>query len=248
MAAATSPAAVAAAAGSARWTSDARCDTGLRHPARSVAPFRRPCCKRSGRRSSRVKPCTAARSASRSKAALPMSYLRRDAPARERALMMFAKLRVWDTERNNGVLIYVDLADHQIEIVADRGLAPHVTAEEWNSDCRGRCVMLSARGRSRPARSRPCRPSAPCCRGTFRWPRASATRTNCPTIRPSFRSTAWRSQRPGGTRHGAEGAALAMSLIEPEGLWDRVRRHCERDGRASASRADSAGRRRWVSR
>jgi uncharacterized membrane protein len=64
--------------------------------------------------------------------ALPASYLNRDAPARERALMMFAKLRVWDTERNNGVLIYVDLADHQIEIIADRGLAPHVTAEDWN--------------------------------------------------------------------------------------------------------------------
>ena len=66
-------------------------------------------------------------------AALPMSYLLRDAPARERALTMFAKLRVWDTERNNGVLIYVDLADHQIEIVADRGLAPHVASEEWNT-------------------------------------------------------------------------------------------------------------------
>ena len=55
-------------------------------------------------------------------AALPMSYLRRDAPARERAQMMFSKLRVWDTEQNNGVLIYVELADHQIEIVADRGI------------------------------------------------------------------------------------------------------------------------------
>ena len=66
-------------------------------------------------------------------AALPMSYLLRDAPARERALMMFAKLRVWDTEHNNGVLIYVALADHQIEIVADRGVAPHVTVEEWNN-------------------------------------------------------------------------------------------------------------------
>lgn len=64
---------------------------------------------------------------------LPWSYLRRDAPARERALMLFAKLRVWDTEANNGVLIYVELADHGIEIVADRGIARHVTAAEWRA-------------------------------------------------------------------------------------------------------------------
>jgi uncharacterized membrane protein len=66
-------------------------------------------------------------------AALPMSYLRRDAPARERALMMFSKLRVWDTEQNNGVLIYVEMADHQIEIVADRGIARYVGAEVWKA-------------------------------------------------------------------------------------------------------------------
>ena len=62
---------------------------------------------------------------------LPLSYLKRDAPARERAVMMFGKLRVWDTEHNNGVLIYLLLAEHAIEIVADRGLARHVDAAEW---------------------------------------------------------------------------------------------------------------------
>ncbi len=62
---------------------------------------------------------------------LPLSYLKRDAPARERAVMMFGKLRVWDTEYNNGVLIYLLLAEHAIEIVADRGLARHVDAAEW---------------------------------------------------------------------------------------------------------------------
>jgi len=66
-------------------------------------------------------------------AALPTSYLRRDAPARERALMMFSKLRVWDTERNNGVLIYVEMADQQIEIVADRGVAGHVGEQQWKT-------------------------------------------------------------------------------------------------------------------
>jgi uncharacterized membrane protein len=64
-------------------------------------------------------------------AGLPLSYLRREAPVRERAVMMFGKLRVWDTEHNNGVLIYLLLADHAIEIVADRGLAKHVDAAEW---------------------------------------------------------------------------------------------------------------------
>jgi uncharacterized membrane protein len=66
-------------------------------------------------------------------AALPWSYLRRGAPARERALMVFAKLRVWDTEANNGVLIYVELADRSIEIVADRGIARRVPAAEWQA-------------------------------------------------------------------------------------------------------------------
>ena len=66
-------------------------------------------------------------------AALPWSYVRRDAPARERATMVFAKLRVWDTEQNNGVLIYVELADRAIELVADRGLARRVTQPEWDA-------------------------------------------------------------------------------------------------------------------
>lgn len=64
-------------------------------------------------------------------AGLPLSYLWRGASARERALALFGKLRVWDTEANNGVLIYLLLAEHQIEIVADRGLARHVPASHW---------------------------------------------------------------------------------------------------------------------
>ncbi|UCG96337.1 MAG: TPM domain-containing protein [Burkholderiales bacterium] len=62
---------------------------------------------------------------------LPWSYLKRDAPVRERADMMFAKLRVWDTDERNGVLIYVELADHGIEIVADRGVARAVPPDAW---------------------------------------------------------------------------------------------------------------------
>ena len=64
-------------------------------------------------------------------AGLPLSYLRREAPVRERAVMMFGKLRVWDTAHNNGVLIYLLLAEHAIEIVADRGLSARVAAAQW---------------------------------------------------------------------------------------------------------------------
>jgi uncharacterized membrane protein len=66
-------------------------------------------------------------------AGLPASYVWRSANARERALTMFSKLRVWDTEHNNGVLIYLLLADHAIEIVADRGLARQVAQPVWNA-------------------------------------------------------------------------------------------------------------------
>ena len=73
-------------------------------------------------------------------AALPASYvwrLNRSTPlaavVRQRALMMFSKLRVWDTEHNNGVLIYLQLAEHAIEIVADRGIAQHVSPEQWQT-------------------------------------------------------------------------------------------------------------------
>jgi hypothetical protein len=56
--------------------------------------------------------------------------------ARERALEVFSLLRVWDTEHNNGVLIYVLHAEHAVEIVADRGLARCVAQAEWDSLCR----------------------------------------------------------------------------------------------------------------
>lgn len=64
-------------------------------------------------------------------AGLPNSYLWRDATARERAVAMFGKLRVWDTEHNNGVLIYLLLVEHAIEVVADRGIARKVSEQAW---------------------------------------------------------------------------------------------------------------------
>jgi uncharacterized membrane protein len=66
-------------------------------------------------------------------AALPMGYLWRQATPRERALAIFGKLRVWDTEHNNGVLIYLLLAERAIEIVADRGLGSKVAPEQWQA-------------------------------------------------------------------------------------------------------------------
>ncbi len=65
-------------------------------------------------------------------AGLPLSYLLREATPRERAIAMFGKLRVWDTEHNNGVLIYLLLAEHAIEVVADRALARQVPPGHWS--------------------------------------------------------------------------------------------------------------------
>jgi hypothetical protein len=59
-----------------------------------------------------------------------------DLPARVRALEVFSQLGVWDTEDNNGVLIYVLLADHDVEIVADRGIHARCGAEAWEAVCR----------------------------------------------------------------------------------------------------------------
>jgi uncharacterized membrane protein len=77
-------------------------------------------------------------------AGLPLSYLWRDAAPRERALAMFGKLRVWDTEHNNGVLIYLLLAEHAIEIVADRGLNRHVPPEQWRRLSDGMAAAFKA--------------------------------------------------------------------------------------------------------
>jgi uncharacterized membrane protein len=57
-------------------------------------------------------------------------------PARERALDIFSQLRIWDTAHNNGVLIYLLLADRNVEIVADRGIDGKVGREGWENICR----------------------------------------------------------------------------------------------------------------
>jgi uncharacterized membrane protein len=55
---------------------------------------------------------------------------------RERAVHVFSVLRVWDTEENTGVLLYLQLVDHDIEIVADRGIARLIEQSEWEAICR----------------------------------------------------------------------------------------------------------------
>jgi uncharacterized membrane protein len=68
--------------------------------------------------------------------ALDGKPLFRDQPARERALDIFSHLRIWDTAHNNGVLIYLLLADRQVEIVADRGIDALVGAAGWEKICK----------------------------------------------------------------------------------------------------------------
>jgi uncharacterized membrane protein len=68
--------------------------------------------------------------------ALDASSLLRGLSARERSLEVFSALKVWDTEHNNGVLIYLLLADRDVEIVADRGVHGRVGAEAWEHICR----------------------------------------------------------------------------------------------------------------
>ncbi|MBC7377656.1 MAG: TPM domain-containing protein [Burkholderiaceae bacterium] len=64
---------------------------------------------------------------------------------RDRAIELFAQLRVWDTDHNNGLLIYLLLADRAVEIVADRGIHARVGVEEWRKVCH---LMETAFGRS----------------------------------------------------------------------------------------------------
>ena len=68
--------------------------------------------------------------------ALDGAPLFRGQSARARALDVFSQLRIWDTEHNNGVLIYLLLADRIVEIVADRGIHAKLGSKEWEKICR----------------------------------------------------------------------------------------------------------------
>jgi len=68
--------------------------------------------------------------------ALELPALLAGQSARQRAIEVFSQLRIWDTEHNNGVLIYLLLADRKVEIVADRGIDARLGQEVWGSVCR----------------------------------------------------------------------------------------------------------------
>src|SRR5882757_8895115 len=76
--------------------------------------------------------------------ALDGGPLFRNQSARERALDIFSQLRIWDTHHNNGVLIYLLLADRNVEIVADRGIDAKVGAVGWEKICRAMEVDFQA--------------------------------------------------------------------------------------------------------
>lgn len=64
---------------------------------------------------------------------LPLPALLAGVTARQRAIEVFSNLRVWDTELNSGVLLYLLLADHKLEIVADRGIDARMGADAWQN-------------------------------------------------------------------------------------------------------------------
>lgn len=67
--------------------------------------------------------------------ALDSTPLFKGQSARDRAVDVFSQLRIWDTAHNNGVLIYLLLADRDVEIVADRGIHAKTGSQEWQSIC-----------------------------------------------------------------------------------------------------------------
>jgi uncharacterized membrane protein len=58
---------------------------------------------------------------------------RRTNLVRERAITLFGKHRVWDTQANCGVLIYVNMVERAVEVVADRGIAPLIAEDQWRA-------------------------------------------------------------------------------------------------------------------
>ena len=67
--------------------------------------------------------------------ALDWPQLWRNVDARERAVSLFSNLRVWDTEHNSGILVYVLFAEQKLEIVADRGISARVAPQGWETIC-----------------------------------------------------------------------------------------------------------------
>ena len=73
----------------------------------------------------------------------PLEILYKKTP-KKRALQLFGSLNIWDTEHNNGVLIYLLLVDSDVEIVADRGIHQHVGNAGWENICHDMEVQFRA--------------------------------------------------------------------------------------------------------
>ena len=67
--------------------------------------------------------------------ALPLRKVRRGMTTRQRALDLFGTFRVWDTEENNGVLLYINVADQRLEIIADRAASRRIGDPHWQTVC-----------------------------------------------------------------------------------------------------------------
>jgi uncharacterized membrane protein len=68
-------------------------------------------------------------------ASLSLGAVMRYETSRQRAHELFSHYRIWDTEENCGVLVYINLADHKVEIITDRGVGPCLTREQWQDAC-----------------------------------------------------------------------------------------------------------------
>ncbi len=68
--------------------------------------------------------------------ALPLSSVLQSVSSRKRAHELFSRYRIWDTEENCGVLIYINLADRKVEIVSDRGVGRALKAADWQAVCK----------------------------------------------------------------------------------------------------------------
>ena len=67
--------------------------------------------------------------------AMPVNAILDRMTPRERALELFGRYGIWDTQENNGILVYINLADRQVDIIADRGIAAKVGETEWQNIC-----------------------------------------------------------------------------------------------------------------
>ncbi len=74
---------------------------------------------------------------------LAPSWVWNNLSARQRATEVFSNLRVWDTEENSGILIYLLLADREVHIIADRGIAKKVAQSQWDAIAKSMQIAFS---------------------------------------------------------------------------------------------------------